>query len=537
MNASKLIEGKRVYFWLALAGAATYIRTLFFGFSYFDDNVLILNNLFFLKNLGNIFTTFTTEVFHILHASAAYYRPILTLSFMIDAQIAGESPLFYHLTNVLIHIAASCFVYLFLFKLSKKKVISFLFSLLFVVHPVFAQATAWVPGRNDSLLALFFLASFIFFIDFLESKNIKYYLAHILFFAISIFTKESAVFLPVTIVFYVLLLSPKAKNMSDLFFYAFGWGMVYLTWFLLRTIALVNPISYSLFDIIKTLVNNSPAVLVYLGKLFFPFNLSVLPTLADSTLVYGIVAFGLMVLLFVWRKVGTRWLIFGVVWFLMYLFPSFIRPNTSYMPDFLEHRVYLPSIGLMIIFTQMIGSIRKVHLAAFGLIFAVFFVIDQIHLGNFSDKLTFWKSAAATSPSHPLAHKNLGAMYYLDGDLDGAEVEYKKSLELNPAESMVHNNLGLIYANRNDFAQAEIEYKKELEINPGYDDVHFNYGILKYRQGDSRGAEQMWLATLALNPDYVDAMKSLVYYYTQEKESQKAAYYISELAKRGIQSF
>ena len=79
------LVGKRPYLWISLLGLLVYIRSLSFGYTYLDDHVLILENLFFLRDPGNIVKTFTQEVFHILHSSAAYYRPMLTISFMFDS--------------------------------------------------------------------------------------------------------------------------------------------------------------------------------------------------------------------------------------------------------------------------------------------------------------------------------------------------------------------------------------------------------------------------------------------------------------------
>jgi hypothetical protein len=100
------------YFWFLLLAFFLYLPSLFFDFSYFDDNVLILDKLFFLKNIGNFFRIFQQDVFY-LSSSGSYYRPILTLSFMLDAQISGKYPFFYHLSNVLYHLTASLLFYLF----------------------------------------------------------------------------------------------------------------------------------------------------------------------------------------------------------------------------------------------------------------------------------------------------------------------------------------------------------------------------------------------------------------------------------------
>src|SRR4030042_4966637 len=532
-------ENSKLFFWIAGLGFFTYIWTIFFGFTYFDDQTLILNNLFFLRNLGNIPMAFVTEVFHILHSSAAYYRPLLTVSFMLYAQISGSRPFFYHLTNIVIHIITSCTVFIFLQKIKIKKEVAFLFSAIFAVHPVLSQAVAWIPGRNDSLLALFSLFSFIFFINFVELGKSKDIIWHIVFFAAAIFTKESGLLIPPLVLLYFLLFDRK-QIMSGKSWVALAWGGIVGVWYLLRVVALQNPIKYTLLEALMSIYQGIPAVVIDLGKVFFPVNLSVLPIIQDSILIWGFLAIFLILILFVFSKKRNNGLIFfGTVWFIVFLLPSFIRPDTSYVPDFLEHRIYLPIIGLFIVLSEVgvfkkFSFSNKVDRTVVGTLLGVLMIVNFIHTSLFRDKTVFWESAVSTSPHHPLAHKNLGAMYYLDGNLDKAELENKKTFELNPQEPMIHNNLGLIYAERGDLVKAEDEYRKALEINPRYDNALFNYGILFYREGKISEAEQMWLETLEVNPDYIDAMKNLFILFYQNKDLNRARYYYGELQKRGV---
>jgi protein O-mannosyl-transferase len=95
----------------------------------------------------------------------AYYRPMMTISLILDAQIGGASPFIYHFTDIVIHLLASCLLFLFFKKLNYRKDLSFFFALIFAIHPVLSQAVGWIPGRNDTLLTVFILLAFIAFID------------------------------------------------------------------------------------------------------------------------------------------------------------------------------------------------------------------------------------------------------------------------------------------------------------------------------------------------------------------------------------
>jgi hypothetical protein len=536
------LEGKRPYLWILGLGFFVYVRSLSFGFTYFDDNVLILDNLFFLKDINNFFKAFTIEVFHVLHSSAAYYRPLLTISYMFDALISGNNPFFYHLTNVLIHLSTSIFVFIFLNKLKIKRELSFLWAVVFAIHPVLVQAVVWLPGRNDSLLAFFVLPSFIFLISFFEKRKSYYLWLYLLFFALALFTKESSIFIPVLVLFYGLLLSDKRNLFVNILPILFlGWIVIFSVWFYLRSIALLSsPVPYSILGSIKSIFDNLEAIILYIGKVILPFNLSVLPTLQDSTLVYGFISLVLILVLFIFSKKKNYSLItFGLLWFLIFLLPSFIRPS-GYVPDFLEHRIYLPLVGIFVIFSNLsfferIDFSKPAVSGGFILIVVVLSVLNIWHSNKFKDKISFWTSAVKTSPSHPLAHKNLGAMYYLDHEYDKAKQEFLKAVEINFEEPMIHNNLGLIYMRENNFDKAKEEFELELKINPNYDNALFNLGLLYWGQNEKQKAAEMWLKTVLINPDHKDALKGLAVYYGEIGDREKSDYYLYQAKLRGAE--
>ena len=508
------------YALLVVIGFLLYLKSLSFNFTYLDDNELILNNLPYLQNIGNVFDAFTKDAFYTLHSGAAYYRPLLTVSFILEASLFGSTPFVFHLTNVLLHLLTALLVFKLIEKLGCSKKTSLLLSLFFLVHPSLTQAVSWVPGRNDSLLAIFVLSSFIFFLKFLETKKVSAYFFSIFFFALGLFTKETALILPALMLFYLWQNYLLKKSIFIKLFV--GWSIAILLWSPMRHIALSNPIPMSIKDGVISLFKNSPATLQLLGKTFFPFNLSVLPNIPDTTFLWGVGAVFLILFFVFWRTKNTSdeddksyLIIFGLFWFVLFLLPSFIRPDPNIIADFIEHRLYLPIIGLIFLlsqspfFTYSKKSWSKWLTLAWILILMVFTFITWNHQNNFADKFSFWKNAAENSPHSPLAQKNLGAMYYLDKNYLLAEEYYKKSLALNELEPMVHSNLGLIYAGRGDTQNAEKEYQRELSFNPNYDNAHFNLGLLYYNQQKFTEAKIEWEKTLQINPDYADAKKAL----------------------------
>jgi len=515
---NKIFSGKwNPLFIIVAIGFLLYGRTLSFGFTYLDDNVLILGNQYFLANVFNVFQSFFSEVFHIFGNSAFYYRPILTISFIFDYQFSLINPFMYHFTNVALHILASYLLFVFLTKLNYKKPISLVFSLIFLVHPVLTQAVAWIPGRNDSLLAVFVLSAFIFLIKYLKNEKSNNLIWALVFFGIALFTKESAVFAMPIMLFYVYFVYRKNKviPIKNWLYFFVGSVCLIIFWAIMRHFVLNNPGSMTIIDMFESIYLNFPAVIQFLGKIFFPFNLSVLPVIQDTIFAYGIVATLLLAfIILITKSKRINFISFGFLWFFAFLLPSFIRPNPNLIADFIEHRLYVPIIGIFIVlletdFIKNIDVKKRSTLIVIGILLLVFGGITFIHSKSFINRTVFWENAAKNSPHYPLAHRNLGAMKYLDGDMATAEKESKKALELNPEEAMAHNNLGLIYARQDKPKEAEMEYKKELEINPNYDDAFYNLGLLYWKEKRYDEAVDSWKKTLEVNPNHLDAFSAL----------------------------
>ncbi len=529
------LKAWRPYGWLSLAAFLLYCRSLFFAFTYLDDNALILDNYRYLRDFpGLLLGAFRQDVFH-LHDGGAFYRPLLTLSLGLDAQFGGTSPFAYHLSNVIIHIVAVCLVFMFVTSLGYARGAAFFAALVFAVHPALSQAVAWVPGRNDSLAAVFVLASFLQFVHFLETGSHRWtrYAAHLCLFALALFTKETTVMLPVVCLAYTVLLA-KVRSRAAIGAAVAGWLAIAGCWYGLRQAALQNPLHLPLSAMARSIWISLPGFLQYLGKLLLPFNLSVLPSLQDTSLIYGVVAAVLVIAGMVLAP-AKRWnsIAFGFCWFAVFLSPSFILHSTTVADFTLEHRIYLPVAGLLLVLLEIATAKRwhgcesQIFAASAAVVLALSCITWQ-HIGCFKDRMAFWGNAVSTSPHLPLAHRNLGAMYQLDGKFDEAEKEYLTTIALNPAEPMVHSNLGLVYMHKGKLNEAEKELRREVAINPSYDNGYANLALLCFKTRRFAEAEALWKQTLEHNPDHVDANADLAILY-HDSNPQQSAFYLQRL--------
>jgi Tfp pilus assembly protein PilF len=548
------LDGWHPFFWISLLIVFVYGMTLFFNIVYLDDNILVTGQYQFNKDLSNIPQAFKEDIFRTPQGGGTFYRPVERITFMLDAQF-GEGAIIFmsHLSNVLLHILAICLLFVFLLKLNINKLTAFLFALIFAIHPLTAQTVAFISGRNDSLLALFVFPALIYLIKYLETQKNKYLVWNLIFLALALFTKETAVILPAIFIIYILIFIGYKKIIEDRSLYiklVSLWVGVGVLWFLIRMLVFHNFIGNASYNIFLSIYNNLPSLIPAIGKVFLPFNLGVFPIMPDMPFSYG---FASLLLLLVWffisEKKDLKLIIFGFSWFFLFIILTLIQP--SYITAaFSENRIYIPMFGFIFVILGL-GRIRlpafikkkinyevnwkKIILIISLLIILIFSCVTIYRNKYYKNKLNFWQNATITSSSFAFNHSNLGAMHYLDGNIDGAEIEYKKALELNYYEPMVHNNLGLVYANQGKNKDAEEEYKKEMEVNPGYDNAYFNLGLLYFGEGRNDEAIENWKKTLQINPNYLDALKALTSYYYNQKNYEEAVVYASILYRMGFE--
>jgi hypothetical protein len=534
------LKSWQAYCCIALAGLLVYAKTLFFDFTYFDDNTLILDNADFLSRLSNILEAFKQDAFYISQSSSGFYRPLLTITFILNAQIAGTSPFIYHITNILLHLLASCLLYLLLERLEYKKAPAFLATLLFAVHPALTQTVAWIPGRNDSLLAVFVFTAFICFLHYLETGARKHLTCHLLAFGAALFTKETAAVLVAVSLLYVFIV-PGRKSLPSMGRYlAAGWLVCVGAWFFIRASALARSPQMTLGAMARSIFESLQATIPYLGKIFLPFDLSVQPVLRDMSFLYGFFSLLLLAVL-IFTSWGKRraYVCFGLTWFLLFLWPSFVSSDAKVQQSFYEHRLYVPIVGILLVLLEsrpiawICEKRTRLLLSGVPLLAAAALLTFQ-HSANFKNRSAFFQSATQSSPHNPGAHNNMGLTYFYERQFDRAETELRRALELGPMQSKIHNNLGLVYLNTNRLPQAEAEFQKELQAFPNSDVPTFNLGLLYMKVGRSADAETYWKKTIELNPAHIEAHLNLAKLYYSQKDLASAAYYVKTLVDRGV---
>ena len=386
-------------FVLVVVCLALYGPTIGYAFIGYDDTLLIVQNQTFLNDLGNIPQAFKQDAWTVegRASSQSYYRPFYTLSFMLDSQLGGTDSSVYHLSSILLHAIATCLLLLFLQRVGSPHHAAFLLALFFAVHPALVAVVAWVPGRNDSLLAVFALASFLLLDRFRRHSSWGNLALHLSAFGVAIFTKEAAIVIPVLALLYLNWMVGASTSWDVHGRLVMGWCAITVAWFVMRSMAIGR--GQLGWTLLWNALDNGVFLLHYLGKALLPIRLALFPTRVDTPLLIGVVALaGLSLALFFSRKKRLGYVFFGLCWFLLFLLPTLVVPVLVG----LEQRLYTAAAGLALILLEVdwirAAKVGRRSLAVGLLVTVALASLTWMRLDAFSSREAFWQRGAAGSP-------------------------------------------------------------------------------------------------------------------------------------------
>ena len=298
------ISHRWLFLIIILVTGLVYLQTVTFDFVTYDDYDLVVQNESFISNPANILTAFETHAFTTHRSESAYYRPLLLVSYILDYQMWKLAPWGYHLVNLLIHLMISVCVYAILFSLGCKRLIALACGLMFALHPVQTESVAWVAGRNDLILGMMVVISFLAYIHYRRSPApARYLIASVVFFLMALFTKESAVFYVVIFPLYDYSFAVRKNEVKSGAQYVTPYvlfGLALLVYFVSRTAVIGSLIGaeklYGGIPLATRLVQAPGICAELISLLIYPHPLSVVHPLDHAF----------------WLQDGWRWGAFAV---------------------------------------------------------------------------------------------------------------------------------------------------------------------------------------------------------------------------------
>jgi hypothetical protein len=464
-----------------------------FGFAELDDRDLIVDDQAFLARWSSVWRAFTRAYMHTVDPQHRYYRPLVVVSYVIDAQWSGTRPFGYHATNVLVHALASVLCFALFLRLDFGRLVACLGALVFAVHPWLVCAVAWIPGRNDSLLAVFVFAAWLAFLSDARRPRCGARIGHLTLFGLALLTKETAAVLPLVFGTHLVMMEGRRARLvrqpRALVSVVVGWagclGARFGAW------GVGGSGGLPLRAMAGELGRHAGLLPAGFGEIIFPIRPSLIGVVDDAPVGLGLLAMAL-VLLLTWSLSGVRRrvVLFGALAFALWSLPALAVPGTLVC----HHRLYLPACGVLITVAEIVRavSVERRVVAAFGGVTVL--AACAVALGTasmFRDGRAFARASVDAAPRAPLAHLCMGRMYQARGDGERALSEYQTAIDLG-AIDVVHNNMAVIYMASARWAEAEREIREELAVDPRYARAFANLAIVLRHEGrtdDARAAD------------------------------------------------
>lgn len=115
-----------------------------------------------------------------------------------------------------------------------------------------------------------------------------------------------------------------------------------------------------------------------------------------------------------------------------------------------------------------------------------------------------YENLTALAPGSAEFHHNLGFAYREAGDLDAAEVRYRRAIELDPEYARAHANLGIALLSRGAWEDAESALARAVRLDDDYAAAHHNLGFIHERVGARLAAERHYRRAAELDPAMVE---------------------------------
>jgi len=534
-----------------------YAQTLAFPFVY-DDKMLITDNPYVtsFRYLPRFFTMHLWDSFNIHFVN--FYRPLLLSWLLLNHAFFGFHPAGWHLTNILLHVAATYLVCVLAEKFCGDRGIAIITGLLFAVHPVHLEVVAWISAASDMLLTVFVLASLICYLKSRQGRNEKRWLIMAwLSYAAALLSKEPAVMMPVLVFALVWLQRDSQEGFQRKAFAslksAVPFGLVVLVYFVIRW-SVFGTEHYESVNTpsVPTMLRSIPLVICfYLKLLIFPFRLSPLYDVPDvqsvTQMIFVVpvllIATIAVVIFFWWRATRSNTIRFACLWGL-WLVPALYLRSFSSDKKVGDRYIYLASIGFCILLAAAIRRIRIPSRETFARpiaqITATIVVVAVLVAGTVLQE-TYWSSdillfyrALEIAPKNDFAKENLsaalmtqehfaqavpllldvvkrqpqrwsvlaylGVSYYHLKEYPKAMDYLSHAIAIDPTDARENTYMGLTLLKLHRLDRAEESFQDSLRIKPEQMECHFGLGLIFEQRGEWQEAMREYETALKIQP-------------------------------------
>jgi protein O-mannosyl-transferase len=507
---------------LVIATVATYLNCLPNRFVW-DDELLIEDNSY-IRNATYISTVFTTDLFHDAGERAAYYRPLQTVSYMINYFFWGLNPLGYHVVNILCHLGCVLLLWRFIHKLSGDAVMALVVAALFAVHPVNTNAITFIAGRADPLAFLFLLVSLSLFLEYRVRSGshvllrTAFYAGSALSFVAAMFSRESAMVFPALIFLYCFTFplfaegrTRRALEATAPFLLLVGAFLVWRHMVFAQSHEVLLPNSSMPAWLIWQVPFRTLAT--YFGLLLWPAHLHM-----ERQMILGGAGLPALTVIGLLITAGLLWALghtyrtqpltfLGLCWFVATVLPILAIPKLAVLAA--EHWLYVPSVGLYLALVAVcrhkINRLQPHPQALVTRLAVVACVVALTALSartirrnaDWATPVSFYSQTKRAASYSTRIRNNLGREYLAIGERQRALEEFLTAVRASPKDIGYKDNLAFLYLTSGELDKAQTLSQEILRVEPFNTDALLCLADIHDQRGDFARARLEYLRATA----------------------------------------
>jgi protein O-mannosyl-transferase len=505
---------------LILLIAGLYGRVVSFDFIGFDDDYYVYEN-------EQMKTGLNLETFSwaFSFTDKTYWHPLSWLSLLLDAELFGLRPGFFHLTNVIFHILNSILLYSLLRAMTGEVEKAAFVAIFFAIHPLQVESVAWITERKNVLSTFFAFLTLFSYAYYLKKRGIFRYFLTLLSFLLGLLSKPMLVTLP--FLFLLLDLWPlervkkgfvcKSKVLSLIYekipFFILSFFVAVITSYSLSRQDI--GIDYDAVPLFLRISNALTSYALYLLKIIYPHKLAIyypFPTYipiwkSTISLLFLVFVTGFFVQQFKYRK----YLLIGWFWYLGTLIPVIGIKQAGLWPAIADRWIYLPSIGIFIIVVWLISDLleqfkfkREIVTLSSALIISLLSNITYHQLSYWRNSEQIFSHTINVTKNNWIIHYNLGKILERKKEIKEAIKNYEKALAINPHDKDSANALGALLFNQGEKNAGVKYFDISLKIDPDYYLAYRNKGLFHVYKNQYREGLKNYLKAFSLHPGYKD---------------------------------
>lgn len=217
---------------------------------------------------------------------------------------------------------------------------------------------------------------------------------------------------------------------------------------------------------------------------------------------------------------------FGIIWFFINLLIESGIVVLNYV--IYEYRLYLPSIGIILLLTGLTGYIItrfkdiSWHVSVMVIIIVMIFSIATYNRNwVYRDEVTIWEDVIEKAPNNSRAYNNLGVAFKKNGEFDKAMEQFEKSLRGDKSYTAVYFNLGDIQYRIGNYENAVAIFRQALtgRLSPRlHIDILNKLGRTYSAMGQTEKAVETFKEAIRLYPSAIALYNNLSVQYIKSGE-------------------